>query len=70
MEKIHDTRVIPLDGRPDVSRVIRMGGYFRYADENLRLAERFTRVGEDTLRYEFGPFLLTPRRVGRDEARA
>jgi hypothetical protein len=30
-----------------------MGGYFRYADENLRLTERFTRVSDDTLRYEF-----------------
>jgi hypothetical protein len=30
-----------------------MGGYFRYADENLRLTERFTRVADDTLRYEF-----------------
>ena len=80
MEKIHDTRVIPLDGRPHVAPTIRqhlgdsrgrwdgdtlvvettsflpgnnMGGYFRYADENLRLTERFTRVDEDTLRYEF-----------------
>jgi hypothetical protein len=81
MEKIHDTRVIPLDGRPHVSPLIRqhlgdsrgrfegdtlvvetkhfhaagnnMGGYFRYADENLELTERFTRVADDTLRYEF-----------------
>ena len=80
MEKIHDTRVIPLDGRAHVSPTIRqylgdsrgrfdgdtlvvettnfragnnMGGYFRYADENLRLTERFTRVADDTLRYEF-----------------
>jgi len=81
MEKIHDTRVIPLDGRPHVASAIRhylgdsrgrfdgdtfvvettnfhaagnhMGGYFRYADENLRLTERFTRVDGDTLRYEF-----------------
>jgi hypothetical protein len=81
MEKIHDTRVIPLDGRPHVSPAIRhylgdsrgrfegdtlvvettnfhpagnhMGGYFRYADENLRLTERFTRVDEGTMRYEF-----------------
>jgi hypothetical protein len=30
-----------------------MGGYFRYADEHLRLTERFTRVSADTLRYEF-----------------
>ena len=81
MEKIHDTRVIPLDGRPHVAPSIRqhlgdargrwdgdtlvvettnfhaagnnMGGYFRYADENLRLTERFTRIDADTLRYEF-----------------
>jgi hypothetical protein len=81
MEKIHDTRVIPLDGRPHLKPAIRhylgdsrgrfdgdtlvvetgnfhpagnnMGGYFRYADENLRLTERFTRVADDTLRYEF-----------------
>ena len=81
MEKIHDTRVIPLDGRPPLSPAIRhylgdsrgrfdgdtlivdttnfhpagnhMGGYFRYADENLRLTERFTRVSDDTLRYQF-----------------
>jgi hypothetical protein len=81
MEKIHDARVIPLDGRPHVSPAIRhylgdsrgrfegdtlvvettnfhpagnhMGGYFRYADENLRLTERLTRVADDMLRYEF-----------------
>jgi hypothetical protein len=80
MEKVHEARVIPLDGRPPVSPAIRqwlgdargrfegdslvvettnfragnnMGGYFRYADENLRLTERFTRVAEDTVRYEF-----------------
>src|SRR6185503_12561792 len=81
LEKIHDTRVIPLDGRPHVAPAIRqhlgdsrghwdgdtlvvettnfhaagnnMGGYFRFADENLRLTERFTRVADDTLRYEF-----------------
>jgi hypothetical protein len=80
MEKLHDVRIIPLDGRPHVSPAIRqrlgdsrgrwdgdtlvvettnfladnnMGGYFRYADENLRLTERFTRVSDDTLRYEF-----------------
>jgi hypothetical protein len=81
MEKIHDVRVVPLDGRPHVAPTIRqylgdarghwdgdtlvvettnfdasgnpMGGYFRYADENLRLTERFTRVSDDTLRYEF-----------------
>jgi hypothetical protein len=80
MEKIHDTRVIPLDGRPPVASAIRqylgdsrgrfegdtlvvettnfrvgnnMGGYFRFADENLKLTERFTRVADDTVRYEF-----------------
>jgi hypothetical protein len=81
MEKIHDVRVIPLDGRAHVSPTIQqylgdsrgrwdhdtlvvdttnfhpsgnpMGGYFRYADEHLRLTERFTRVSDDTLRYEF-----------------
>ncbi len=81
MEKIHDARMIPLDGRPHVSPAIRqylgdsrghwdgdtlvvdttnfpssgspMGGYFRFSDENLRLTERFTRVSDDTLRYEF-----------------
>ena len=80
MEKIHDVRVVPLDGRPHLSPVLRqhlgdargrwdgdtlviettgfhpgnaMGGYFRYADENLRLTERLTRVSDDTLRYEF-----------------
>jgi hypothetical protein len=81
MEKIHDTRVIPLDGRPHLSPAIRqylgdsrgrfdgdtlvvetanfhlagshMGGYFRYSDDNLHLTERFTRVADDTLRYEF-----------------
>ncbi len=81
MEKIHDVRMIPLDGRAHVSPAIRqylgdsrgrwegdtlvvettnfpasgspMGGYFRYSDEHLRLTERFTRVSDDTLRYEF-----------------
>jgi hypothetical protein len=30
-----------------------MGGLLRFADGNLQLTERFTRVAEDTLRYEF-----------------
>jgi hypothetical protein len=81
LEKIHDTRIVPLDGRPPLSPKIQqhlgdsrgrfdgdtlvvettnfhpagnnMGGYFRYADENLKLTERFTRVADDTLHYEF-----------------
>ena len=81
MEKIHDVRIIPLDGRPPLPSSIRqylgdsrgrwdgdtlvvettnfhpagnyMGGLFRQSDEHLRLTERFTRVAEDTLRYEF-----------------
>ncbi|HEY6507401.1 MAG TPA: hypothetical protein VIY56_05270, partial [Vicinamibacterales bacterium] len=81
MEKIHDVRVIPLDGRPQLSSVHRhymgdargrwdgdtlvvetanfhpagnyMGGLFRQSDQNLRLTERFTRTGPDTMRYEF-----------------
>jgi hypothetical protein len=81
MEKIHDVRIIPLDGRPHVSSKIRhymgdarghwegdtlvvestnfhpngnaMGGLFRFADQNLRLTERFTRTGVHALTYEF-----------------
>ena len=81
MEKIHDTRVIPLDGRPHISPKIRhylgdsrgrwdgdtlvvettnfhpngngMGGLFRFADQNLKLTERFTRSGPDGITYEF-----------------
>ena len=81
MEKIHDVRIVPLDGRPALSAAFRhymgdargrwegdtlvvetanfhpagnyMGGLFRQSDANLKLTERFTRVGPDTLRYEF-----------------
>jgi hypothetical protein len=81
MEKIHDTRIIPLDGRPHISPKIRhymgdprghwegdtlvvettnfhpsgnpMGGLFRFADENLKLTERFTRTAADAMTYEF-----------------
>jgi len=55
MEKIYDVRIIPLDGRPRLSAAHQqyMGGLFRFADENLRLTERFSRVADDTLRYEF-----------------
>jgi hypothetical protein len=81
MEKIHDVRIIPLDGRPHISPKIRhyvgdsrghwdgdtlivettnfhpngnaMGGLFRFADQNLKLTERFTRTAGDALTYEF-----------------
>ena len=81
MEKIHDVRVVPLDGRPPLSKAHRhymgdargrwegdtlvvetanfhpagnyMGGLLRVSDANLTLTERFTRVAEDTMRYEF-----------------
>jgi hypothetical protein len=81
MEKIHDVRVVPLDGRPALpasfthymgdargrwqgdTLVVEtanfhpagnyMGGLFRQSDANLKLTERFTLVGPDTLRYEF-----------------
>jgi len=74
-EMIHDTRVVPLDGRPVLtSNVVQwhgdarghwegntlvvestnysLGGAFRGATEALRLVERFTRVGPDTIHYE------------------
>src|SRR5262245_4132771 len=81
MEKIHDARIIPLDGRPHISPKIRhylgdsrghwegdtlvvettnfhpngngMGGLFRFADQNLKLTERYTRTAADAIRYEF-----------------
>jgi hypothetical protein len=74
MEKIHDARLIPLDGRPRTGIRQYLGeprghwegdtlvvetvnfspkSYFRGAAENLRLVERFTRVGPTTLNYEF-----------------
>ena len=30
-----------------------MGGLFRFADENLKLTERFTRTAADAMSYEF-----------------
>jgi len=74
-EMIHDTRVVPLDGRPGLtSNVVQWhgdargrwegdtlvvesanylaAGAFRGATEDLRLVERFTRVGPDTIHYE------------------
>jgi hypothetical protein len=74
MEKIHDARIIPLDGSPRTGIRHYLGeprghwegdtlvvetvnfspkSYFRGASENLRLVERFTRVGPNTLNYEF-----------------
>jgi hypothetical protein len=81
MEKIHDVRVIPLDGRPHLSGTIRqylgdsrghwegdtlvvettnfhpngngMGGLFRFADQHLKLTERFTRTAVNSLAYDF-----------------
>ena len=81
-EMYHDVRVIPLDGRPNLGKALRLwngdsrghwegdtlvvdttnfvdqGGTGRSrfrlsADENLHLIERFTRVGANTLNYEF-----------------
>jgi hypothetical protein len=74
-EMIHETRIIPLDGRDHTSSAIRQyhgdsrGRWegntlvvdvrnfngkvnYRGAAENLRLVERFTRVGPNDLRYE------------------
>jgi hypothetical protein len=74
-EMIHETRIIPLDGRAHVASSIRQyhgdsrGRWegntlvvdtrnfngkvnYRGAAENLRLIERFTRVGPNDLRYE------------------
>ena len=73
---IHDTRVIPLDGRPHVPSAIRkyrgdpVGRWegntlvvdtlnftdkttFRGSGGNLHLIERFTRVDQATVKYEF-----------------
>ena len=76
VEMIHDVRIIPLDGRPQLPANVRQwtGSYrgrwegdtlvvestnfngknpFQGSSENLRLIERFTRVDEDTIRYQF-----------------
>jgi hypothetical protein len=73
-EMIHETRVIPVDGRPHVGQAIRQylgdprGRWdgdtlvvevtnfsgktdFRGSRETLRLVERFTRVGADSINY-------------------
>ena len=74
MEMMHDTRIIPLDGRPHRSSDIRgnLGdsrGHWegdtlivettnlkagrRGSSSHLRLTERFTRVADDILQYEY-----------------
>jgi len=75
-EMVHETRIIPLDGRPFPPEEIRQwrgssrGHWegdtlvvetrnrradtpFRGSSENMRLTERFTRVADDVLLYEF-----------------
>ncbi|MBI2189741.1 MAG: hypothetical protein HYU37_21890 [Acidobacteria bacterium] len=75
-EMLHDYRVIPLDGRPQLESDVRQwigsgrGRWdgetlvvettnfngknpFRGSSENMRLIERFTRVDENTIRYQF-----------------
>jgi hypothetical protein len=75
-EMVHETRIIPLDGRPFPPDEIRQwrgssrGSWegdtlvvetrnrradtpFRGSSENMRLTERFTRVADDVLLYEF-----------------
>ena len=72
-EKIHDARIIPLDGRPHVPSNFKqwtgdargrwegntlvvetrnLKSSFRGASENLKLTERFSRVGPNTINYE------------------
>src|SRR5205809_3625463 len=76
VEMLHDARIVPLDGRPQLPPNVRQwtgssrGRWegdtlvidttnltdkfaFQGASENMRLTERFTRVAEDTLRYQF-----------------
>jgi len=76
VEMLHDARIIPLDGRPQLPPNVRQwtgssrGRWegptlvietanlndkfaFQGASENMRLTERFTRVDDDTLRYQF-----------------
>ena len=75
-EMVHETRVVPLDGRPALHDGVRQwlgssrghwegdtlvvetanftqGTHFRGTSEHMRLTERFTRVAEDVLLYEF-----------------
>jgi hypothetical protein len=76
VEMLHDARIIPLDGRPQLPSNVRQWTgssrarwdgqtlviettnltdkfAFQGSSENMRLTERFTRTGEDTLRYQF-----------------
>jgi hypothetical protein len=76
VEMIHDVRIIPLDGRPQLPQNVRQwtGSYrghwegetlvvettnfngknpFQGSSENMRLTERFTRLDEHTIRYQF-----------------
>ncbi len=76
VEMIHDVRIIPLDGRPQLPASVRQwtGSYrgrwegdtlvvestnfngknpFQGSSENMKLIERFTRVDENTIRYQF-----------------
>jgi hypothetical protein len=75
-EMLHDVRIVPLDGRPQLPSNVRqwtgssrgrwdrqtlviettnLNGKFAFmgSSENMRLTERFTRVAEDTLLYQF-----------------
>ena len=75
-EMVHETRVVPLDGRPPMHDSVRqwLGSsrghwdgdtlvvtttnfthktHFRSTSEHMRLTERFTRVDDDVLLYEF-----------------
>jgi hypothetical protein len=76
VEMIHDVRIIPVDGRPQLPSRLRQwtGSYrgrwdgdtlvvestnfngknpFQGSSEQLKLTERFTRIDENTIRYQF-----------------
>ena len=75
MEMMHDTRIIPLDGRPHLTSTLRTAlgdarghwegdtlvvettnleaGGRNGSSRDLRLVERFTRVAQDVLQYEY-----------------
>lgn len=78
-EQVHETRIIPLDGRPHIPGAVRQwlgdsrgrwdgdtlivetthftdaarGSTFRGATKNMHLVERFRRIDETTIDYEF-----------------